>query len=502
MSNIKLNALTLYANFIVLAVIGLIINPFLVRFLGIDAFGIWKSCLRILDLTSVADGRATQALKWIVAREEGTDDRERKQRDVGAAIVIWVSWLPFLLLAIGGAIWALPTLISGLTSQNIWIARLVAALLGLNVLLTALLGVPDAVLAGTNQGFRSYVLTTLFLVFSNLGMVWAAYAGFGVIGLGVATLIGSILNGAFTWLVARRFVSWWGIKRPQWSDVRRVLAFSNWTLVWSLVQMAMLSADVLLIGYLRGPGDVGRYTFCSYVAQFALSICLMTGSAVTPRLGNMIGMKDLRAASQLHVQAREVLLSILAISAAGLLLCNRAFVTAWVGASFYLGDAVNLGMVAVMVQLSMIRFDAQVQDVSLNITRKVVWGLVTLGLSMVLAAAVYWLTGSLLGIFIGLLLGRLPLNIVLPRYVSTLIPGDGRNWLELAGLLLSIGLAYALSQVWQPLGWIELIGAGAVALAIGSAVSYGLILSTSTRARMRQLLITFRLRFNKIGIEQ
>ncbi|AOH84265.1 hypothetical protein AWL63_10060 [Sphingomonas panacis] len=495
MSNIKLNALALYLNFVVLAVVGLVINPFLVRFLGVDAFGIWKACLRILDLTSVADGRATQALKWIVAREEGSDDHARKQRDIGAAMVIWAIWLPFLLVAIGLTIWSLPSLINGLSPQNILLARLTAALLGLNVLLTALLGVPDAVLAGTNQGYRSYSMTTVFLVCSNLGMVWAAYSGFGIIGLGVATLTGSVLNGSVMWVLARRYVSWWGIKRPHWSDVRRVLGFSNWTLVWSLVQMAMLSSDVLLIGYLRGPGDVGRYTFCSYVAQFALSICLMTGSAVMPRIGNMIGRNDVDAARGLHARAREVLLLILAASACGLLLCNRGFVTKWVGATFYLGDSVNFGMVAVMVQLSLIRFDAQIQDVSLNITRKVVWGLVTLILSLALAALFYWLTASLVGIFIGLIVGRLPLNIVLPRYVAALIPSDGRYWLELAGLFGAMGLAFALSQIWHPQGWIGLLIAGAVAVAISLAISYLFIFSVSTRASARQSFALLKARY-------
>jgi hypothetical protein len=40
LSNTKLNAITLYLNFIVLAVIGLVSNPLLVRFLGVEAFGI------------------------------------------------------------------------------------------------------------------------------------------------------------------------------------------------------------------------------------------------------------------------------------------------------------------------------------------------------------------------------------------------------------------------------------------------------------------------------
>jgi hypothetical protein len=51
-------------------------------------------------------------------------------------------------------------------------------------------------------------MTTL-LVFSNVAMVLAAWLGYGIIGLGAATVAGSFLTGLCTLLVAYRYVSWW-----------------------------------------------------------------------------------------------------------------------------------------------------------------------------------------------------------------------------------------------------------------------------------------------------
>jgi O-antigen/teichoic acid export membrane protein len=209
LSNTKLNAITLYLNFIVLAVIGLVSNPLLVRFLGVEAFGIWKACLRLLDLTSVADGRASQALKWIVAHKSLRESEDNMRREVGSAIAVWMLWLPILMTVISVMLWLLPHLIKDIPPADLTAARMAAGLLGANILLTGVMGVPDSVLAGTNQGFRSYIVMTTLLVFSNVAMVLAAWLGYGIIGLGAATVAGSFLTGLCTLLVAYRYVSWW-----------------------------------------------------------------------------------------------------------------------------------------------------------------------------------------------------------------------------------------------------------------------------------------------------
>ncbi|WP_206241984.1 oligosaccharide flippase family protein [Novosphingobium terrae] len=484
LSNTKLNAITLYANFIVLALVGLVANPLLVRFIGSQQFGIWRSCLRILDLTSVADGRATQALKWILAHRALQDDTEAKQREVGAAIAIWMIWLPFLLTGVAIAIFALPHLIKDVPPQLYGTARMAAGLLAMNVVLTALLGIPDSVLAGTNQGFRSYVVTTTFLVLSNAAMVLAGAAGMGIVGLGAATLGGSLLTGIVALAVARRYVSWWGVRRPSRADVKRVFGFSNWTMVWSLVQMFMLSSEVLLIGYLVGPDAVTRYTFTSYVTQFAISICLMTGSAVTPRLGAMVGAGQQAEAAQLYAATRQALLAIASVAAAGLILCNAAFVSVWAGSRFFLGPETNIAMVLVMVQLALVRFDAQIQDVGLKIAGKVITGSVAAALSVGLAALFYLLTHAIAAIFIGLVVGRLPLNVLFPRQVRQLIPEARVDLRGMAGMLAIVAASYALSRWWQPAGWGGLLLSAVAALALSVTVSLLVILSPQTRAQV------------------
>lgn len=443
-SDIRMNAIALYGNFLVLAVIGIVINPQLVRLLGQEQFGIWKTALRLLDLTAVADGRATQALKWVVARHESEDNAAVKQRAVGAALGIWIIWLPFLLLGLTLLLVFLPALISGISAENLPLARIAIGILGANMVLTAVLGVPDAVLVGTNQGWRSYLLTTAWLIGANVGMVALAAWGWGLVGVVSSTLVCSLLNGATTYLVVRTRVYWWGIRWPDRTELLAMLGFSNFTMLWQLVQMFMLTSDVLLIGYISGAATVARYTFFAYVGQFALAICLMTGSAVAPRLGALVGAGDLQGAARMLRQTRQILLLTVTLLGGGMILCNRGFLGVWVGPEYFLGAKANVLMVAVLIQLALIRFDAQVQDIGLKIGSKVLWGGGCAVMSFGLAAAAYWATESISMMFLGLLLGRLPLNIVYRRLARRVVPTETALS---AGQLIALVLLIAAAVV-------------------------------------------------------
>src|SRR5690554_1619033 len=150
-----LNAFTSYINFIVNAGLVFFISPFLVTYLGSSTFGIWKSIQQILGFASIADGRASQALKWVIANKKDVDNDREKQEIIGSAIRIWLYFLPVLLISVGVLVFLLPNLINGLQFHEVNIVRVAGMILGMNIILTPLLGIPDAVLVGINEAHKS-----------------------------------------------------------------------------------------------------------------------------------------------------------------------------------------------------------------------------------------------------------------------------------------------------------------------------------------------------------
>ena len=418
----KLNALASYLSFGISSVLIFLSSPYLVSFLGNYSFGVWKSIQKILTFATVADGRATQALKWVIANDESKDDSIVKQQAIGSSLKVWLYFLPFMLLIISLLVWNLPNLINNLDSSLYDSVYLVGFILGANMLINPLLAIPDAILVGTNNGYKSTSIQIIGVVFSNFLMVLVAYLGYGIIGLASIILLITLMNAVFVFYVCKKNITWLGIQKPSKNQVKEFFGFSFWVFLWTFVQKLILSTEILLIAFLLNPVIVSNYIFTTYIVQLAISISLISGSAITPGLGKVIGAKDLDKARAITESLRDVIMFIAAFFGGIILLLNRNFVSLWMGETFFMGEYSNLLIVLIMVHLVMFRIEGQVQDLSLKIKNKVIYGAIFAVLSFVLGLVCFELLGKRIeGIFLGILIGRVLKVFIFQKLVNKML---------------------------------------------------------------------------------
>lgn len=481
MSQIKLNAIALYIQFSVTALVGLIVNPLLVNYIGVSSFGVWKSCQKLLDLSAAADGRATQALKWIIAHQESSTDLVKKQRDIGASILVWFLWLPIVSSSVITLIFFLPNLINNLSGTDSAVVRLVGSILAINIILGGILTIPDSVLIGTNQGYRSFTINTLFFILTNVCLLAVASVGWGLPALAGVTIAGSSAAALCALLVVRTRVSWWGVQRPRMADLRNVLSFSNWTLLWTFVQSLMLSTEVILITILIDPMTVTRYTFTSYTVHFLLALLLVVGSAVTPKIGALVGGRDLASAAGLLHRSRDILLALMTVAGGLVMLLNKSFVTLWVGPDFYISDPVNALIVVAALQFALIRFDAQIQDVGLRIGKKVVTCAVCAAMGLLLGAILYLEFRSIEWLYVGIILARLPATLYMPLLTDRVVSVWRRSASGAVAMVAVTFVTFLVSgrNYANDLISFAVVGFGVALLLI--ILSYFVVLSRETR---------------------
>jgi O-antigen/teichoic acid export membrane protein len=452
------------------ALVGFAVNPLLLGALGPLLFGVWKSLQRYLDFATVADGRASQALKWIVASRTTLSDLERR-RDVGAAIIVWFRWLPAATLVAAGVTAAVPLLIRGLPDDVRTVAYTTAAILAANTVLAGLLSVPDSVLTGVNQAYKSYLVTTLAFVVSNGAMIVAAFSGWPLWSLAAIALVAAVANAALTLLVAKRAVRWWGVSRPTAPDLRRVFGYSAWTLGGVVVDKLFFASELIVISVMVGAVAVTQYTFTTYVMQFVVSIALVTASGFTPMLGSQLGASELSAAAERAKSVRHLVVGVAALGCSAVLAFNGTFVTMWVGADQYLGTTINALLVLCGLQFALVRVDGQVLDVTMRIAPKVLVGLISSAGGIVAGCIGFALTHNLAVALVAVIVLRLASNVAYPVLVARSIPESAIPWrpglLAAALLLLSFGIG-PLVQSGEPLvraalavGWVILAGAAA-----------------------------------------
>lgn len=475
------NLVAYYLNFTVVAVAGFIVNPLLLGALGPLMFGVWKSLQRFLDFATVADGRASQALKWIVASRTTLTDQERR-RDIAAAIIVWFQWLPAAVLVAVGITVGLPLLINGIPNDMRSMAYAAAAILAANTVLAGLLSIPDSVLVGINQGYKSMLITTIVYVVSNAAMIVAAFSGWPLWSLAAIVLIAAVVNASLTMLLAKRNVHWLGISRPTAADRRRVFGYSTWTLGSVVVDKLFVASELIVLSVMVGALAVTQYTFTTYVMQFVLALTLITASGFMPMLGSLIGASNVSAAAERAKSVRHLVIGIATLGSGAVLTFNGAVVTLWVGDDQFLGTTLNTLLVICGMQFAIIRMDGQILDVTMRIAPKVLVGLVSSAGGIVAGCIGFAVTHSLVAALVAVIAIRMVSNVAYPVLVMRSIPGSGiplRPAL-LAAALLTLSFAIGpLVQYGEPpikagfaVGW---------TIVAGAAAWFGLIPRTTVR---------------------
>jgi O-antigen/teichoic acid export membrane protein len=472
----SLNAAAATAEQLARTLVGLLVTPFLLSRLGDALYGVWQVLLRLIGHASPASGRPGEALKWTVAHDQASDDHERKRRAVGNAVAVWGLFLP-VLLGIGGVlVWFAPGWLDAQATSDTTV-RVAAAILVLDAALFSLFYLPQSILQGENLGYKRLGLSVLLVFASKAALLLVVYLEFGIVGMAVATVAGTVLWGVAYVFIARSQVPWFGIARPSRSEVRGFVGLSWWFLVWNLVMQMMQAADVVVLGIVASPVLVTTYTLARYLPQ-AITIAVATLIfAVMPGLGGLVGTGDLERAAKIRTETISLVWLMTTVSGTTVLLWEETFLRVWVGARYYPGTVATLMIIVMVMQFALIRTDANIIDLTLNLRRKVILGLASAALSVALGWLLLEVGMGLVGLVLGFIVGRLILSFAYPLMIGRLlgVPADaqvrGAVRPAAATVLLFVGAAI-VSPVIDAGSWLALLFGGAISAAIVGVMAF------------------------------
>ncbi|MEZ4656457.1 MAG: hypothetical protein R2911_02690 [Caldilineaceae bacterium] len=445
-----LNALAAALEFGARLAVGFIVTPFLVAGLGDSLYGVWRTLGGLTGYLSAASGRPSQALKWTIANQQNSTDYEEKRRNIGSALVVWLLFLP-LLTALGGVlVWFAPIWIKDIPSELYWLVRVTAVLLVAQLIATTLTYLPQSVLEGENLGYKRMGMSAM-LTFAGAGLtILALKLNTGLIGVAVANLIIVLATGLFYLFVARSQIHWFGYARPTRTAVRQFFGLSGWFLIWRLVMQLMTTSDLVILGMFASTDLVTTYALTKYAPETLINFVAIVVFGITPGLGGIIGAGDRPRAAR--VRSEIMLLTWLITTAAGaaILLWNEAFLQLWVGAERYAGATPNLLILLSIAQFVLIRNDANIIDLTLDLSQKVLLGLVSTTISVLMAGAlVHFFDAGILGLVVGLMAGRAILSIVYPIMIGRFLGVS--FWSQCVGALRPILVSLLL--IGLIVGW-------------------------------------------------
>lgn len=375
----KKNFLAYLLSFGANAGVTLIFSPVLLAGLGEVYYGIWKTLQKLFDIASVADGRSGQTLKMIVARSG--DDSKQKNQAIAAAAVIWLIYLPFAICLMVGFYFLLPFI----ASDNLKSAPGVIYLflcLAFNFLLAPLITIPDAVLMGSNLGYKSVWIQVGGMIFTTLLSVLSVYLGWGIKGIGWSTIFSSLIVAGFMlWLTQKTF-TWLSRVRPSREAVKIQLGKTLQMNVWLLIEKLILSGDAIIVAAFLGPTIAASFSFMTYAPQLALVVLLIVCSSLTPGIASMI-KDDLINAKAVISITRKIIHVGAVVVAILYIYVNEFFVRTWVGESMIPNDWSNVIIGVGLFLTAIIRCEAQLQDLQLDLTRRIMHGFLGFFISLI-----------------------------------------------------------------------------------------------------------------------
>jgi O-antigen/teichoic acid export membrane protein len=282
-----------------------------------------------------------------------------------------------------------------------------------------LASIPRTILESQNLGYKRMGLS-VGLVMLGGGFTWlAVYLKAGIIGVSLAILSATIVSGLFYLPIARHFAPWFGAAKPLAEDLRQIFGRSWWFLAWNLVTSLLLASDVVVLGLFDSIVSVTNYSLTKYVPEMMITIIANVVFAVMPGLGRIIGSGDLKKAARLRGEIMSLIWLVVTGLGTTILLWNRAFLGLWVNAERYSGSLPNLLIVVGVMQLVFIRSDANIIDLTLRLSHKVLFGLLAVTISIVSASVmVGYFHMGIAGLCLGIIFGRLILTIGYPLLIS------------------------------------------------------------------------------------
>lgn len=468
-----LNATASGLDYAAKLLIGFILTPMMLSGFGDYFYGVWQIINRLFSYISTTAGIASP-LEWTLAKEQTIDNPEQKRRYIGASLVIWGLLLPVTAVFGGVITWFAPYWLNAPIEYFTRI-RIVAAIFIITEFFTSLSYIPYAVLWSQNQGYRRIGLSLVLLAFNGALTWFALRLNTGIIGVSVAVFIQTIVNGVFYLTIIRTYIPWFGILRPTVDLVKRFLKLSGWYLAGDVVSNLTFASDVVVLGLLGSVESVTAYTLTKYIPETVIAIIAILVNGIIPGLSGIVGTGDFTKVTQVRSEIMSLTWLIITVIGTTILVWNRHFLGLWVGSDRFTGTFANLLIVIVVVQFVLIRTDGVIINLTLRVQRKVLYGALSVIISVILSSVlVKYFNMGVIGISLGLIVGRFLLSITYPsivsRYLEISFKSQFKNLIRPA--LVTIVLFVAASGIDMILKSITLTGVpGWAILIIGTGLT-------------------------------
>jgi len=279
----------------------LLITPFLVRNLGLAAYGLWGLAVSLADWIPFLDFGLREALLKFVAAHQAKRDVAAARRTIEAVAFVYLGvGVVAALAVVATSIWLLPHLVS--EAADLGSLRMVFFILGAS----AVVGVPASAMGSLLEGLQRFdILNALRVGHQTLRfalVVVAIQLDFGVVGVAAADFGSRLCLHAARFVVIRRFYpEFVPLPRPHPGELNRLFGLGLWNALRQAADVASLRVFEPILAAFGALPEVGAF----YAGR---RLAAVPAEAIVPLAGVLLPLSSEMEAEGRHADLKRTLL--------------------------------------------------------------------------------------------------------------------------------------------------------------------------------------------------
>jgi len=316
-------------------VLSFIFLPYIVRRLGVDAYGILTLVLTVIGYFAVLDLGLGNAVIKYVAEYSAREDSEKINEVIGATILV----LSLLGLLGGLAIFSIAGLL--VTNflkipQELHAAAYLSFCVGsAGFLVTMLLSALSAIPNGLNRYDITSLITFIMGTVTMVGTVLVLYLGYGVFQVVCLNFVITLLGVLLYPLVLKKIMP--AIRlRPVLSVpvLRKVVSYGIYSFFSRIAYLLNYQADRVVMGALLGISSVTYYVVPFTLVTRVTNVTVRIGSVIFPAISELQGHDRYDTISDLYLVSSRIILILSTAICLPLFVFGGRFLTLWMGPDF------------------------------------------------------------------------------------------------------------------------------------------------------------------------
>ncbi|WP_109300632.1 lipopolysaccharide biosynthesis protein [Aquimarina sp. AU474] len=485
MSQLKKGALLNYITIFLTNVVGLLLTPFILKYLGKNEYGIFITIGALIGTISILDFGLNNTIIRFVAKYRAEKDKEGEENFLATTMIIYMI-ISLLVLIVGFSFYAnIESYFTKLNPEEIEIAKVMFVILIFNLAIR----LPGGSFTGICSGYEEFVfpktLNIIRYVLRSLTVVAVLLYGGRSIALVIVDTVFNvsviIVTGYF---VFRKLKVKFKLHSLKKSFIKHILKYSVWIFVFSLVGLFQWKAGHWVLGRISPPAVLTIYgigiTLGTYYGAFSTAI----SGVFLPRATQMsVDNASGEQLTDMMIKIGRLSFIVLMYILIAFALYGNQFVNLWVGDTIGEEGSYQSWVIALMIMMAYTlplvqHFGNSILEAKNKLSFKAILYLSFMIIGTVIGAVFakkYAAIGMMAGSVIGWLIVQNVMNFYYHKVIKLNIP---RFFKELAyktilALIIILAVGYFINYIPGE-GWLNFVLKGSTFTIVFGVLMYTL----------------------------